>query len=152
MIGCCSNAHNSHLSLSESRLSTEVPARPRLATHGYGFSAVVLRFSEEPARGPRSDFSNECHDTHELGERVDFHLLHHAGAMDFHRSLAQTEPRGDDLVQFSSDNELEDLALASREPLEPRHCPLPLTKLVTAFFIELKGLLDSIQKILVAKR
>ena len=100
----------------------------------------------------RSRVSKLCYETHQFRERLDFHFFHDVRTMDLHRPLAETEFPGYDLIGVARDDQIQHLALPGRQLLAAPFDLTPLVKLAPALDVELQGLLDSIQKILITKR
>src|SRR5947209_11684728 len=65
-------------------------------------------------------------DANQFGERYRAHLLHHPAAVDFDRLFHSAEIGGDNLVELSGDDALEDLALARGERRQPPFDGAPL--------------------------
>ena len=88
----------------------------------------------------------------EVRERVRFHFLHHARAMNLHvQALGQVQVARDDLVGLAGHDQVEHFALARRERLESLPDHVALGEHATAAHL-FQRLVDAVQQVLVAER
>src|SRR5579871_6618082 len=104
--------------------------------------------SRDSARRPIDD---EVH-LDEMRHGACTHFLHHFRAMDLDGTLAQAQVDGHDLVGLSLDDQVEHLPLAGGQRLHAS-VELGLAREALAILqIELQGMVDVIEQLLIAKR